>query len=561
MNDRPVFLCIAYAFPPILRSGTHRTLGFVRHLDALGWRAVVVTVKPDGEPVDAALLDRVPPGTRVIRTEWTDYIDRAKRFLLACGIGGTKSDESQGIGPETPTVGVGSLGSITRDEARGSVSADDGSDAAGATTSLHRSRSLRDWLSRALMTPDTRIGWVRPAVRAALAAVREERPRVIYSTSPYMSAHLIALRVARRTGLPWVADFRDPWRGNPFRDTGYASLDRWDDRLERRVLRRADRIVCCTPTMTDDLVRRRPFVRGKCVTILNGFDREVTGRIVPERLFPPDVFTMLHAGQFYSRRSPSVWLTALRRLMESDPAAADRFRFVQLGSTTYQGRPLTDWAQDAGVESLVHVLDAVPHGRALSLMAGSDALALAAAAGPGGHLQVPNKLFEYLMLKRPILAVCTQDSPIRAILEQAGAVARVCEPDGPQALAEAMRSLLDHVSPSGRESRSEPCPEPRASARAISRCALHPHEDDDRFTLSGDAPTTSAMEVDPQAWSGVDRFDRRHRARELAEIFAELTGDAVRASAEVRSVRRSEIPLSPSRDGAVSSASTAHTSC
>jgi len=89
-----------------------------------------------------------------------------------------------------------------------------------------------------------------------------------------VSAHLIALTLSRRTGLPWVADFRDPWIGNPFRQAGSAILERWDALLERRVLRRATRVVCSTPTMTARLCERLPFIGGKCSTILNGFDPE-----------------------------------------------------------------------------------------------------------------------------------------------------------------------------------------------------------------------------------------------------------------------------------------------
>ncbi len=64
------WLCIAYAFPPINRSGTHRTLGFVRHLDALGWDSTVLTVEPDGEPCDLELLSRVPSSTTILRAAW-----------------------------------------------------------------------------------------------------------------------------------------------------------------------------------------------------------------------------------------------------------------------------------------------------------------------------------------------------------------------------------------------------------------------------------------------------------------------------------------------------------
>src|SRR3972149_5094457 len=76
--QRRQWLCIAYAFPPINRSGTHRTLAFVRHLHRLGWDATVLTVDPTNEPLDENLLHRVPSYTSVIRTPWIDIIERLK---------------------------------------------------------------------------------------------------------------------------------------------------------------------------------------------------------------------------------------------------------------------------------------------------------------------------------------------------------------------------------------------------------------------------------------------------------------------------------------------------
>ena len=82
-EDRPGrWLCIAYAFPPIHRSGTHRTLGFIRHLDDLGWDATVLTVNPpNGERVDGELAALVPETTRVVRTDWYDAIAIVKRMV------------------------------------------------------------------------------------------------------------------------------------------------------------------------------------------------------------------------------------------------------------------------------------------------------------------------------------------------------------------------------------------------------------------------------------------------------------------------------------------------
>jgi glycosyltransferase involved in cell wall biosynthesis len=435
---RHYWLCIAYAFPPINRSGTHRTLAFVKHLDRLGWDATVLTVDPHDEPVDEALLQGIPASTRIVRTDWMDPSARVKAFLRTCN-----------------------KTAFARREAtlpHGRVSG--------------RMSGAREWISRLLKTPDSRVGWIPSAVRAGLHAIRRRRPEVIFSTSPYMSAHLIALVLGRYTRIPWVADFRDPWVDNPYRDLRFASLRRWDAWLEALVVRSASHVVCTTPTLKEQLGRRFRSIEGRSSTILNGVDRELFKDVPPVRVGRTGDFVLLHAGQFYGPRSPHVWFGALRRIARQLPERAGRLRFVLLGPDTFEGRPLADLAAQAGVAAHVDVLGMKGHADTLSYLAGSDALALAGTEGTGANLQVPNKLFEYLAARKPILAVVAPESPVVLILQEARADAIVCEPGCESALADAIIRL---------------------------------------------ATRTPAREAD--LWGGVERFDRARRADELAETF------------------------------------------
>ena len=453
-SRRPRWLCVAYAFPPINRSGTHRTLGFVKHLDRLGWDATVLTVTPGGEPVneslmrDESLFNEVPASTTVVRAQWVNIVDRVKTLVAS---GSAKTGLTQ----------------RTADDPRRSLRP------ASNTTSQSRAR---EWLSRFLITPDSRIGWIVPAVRAGLSAIRARRPEVIYSTSPYMSAHLIALILSRWTRVPLVADFRDPWRGNPFRRLGFQSLDRWDSFLEWNVLRGAARIVCCTPTMTAQLRRRRPSIANKTATILNGFDHDCLSDIEPIRAAPRGGFLLTHCGQFYGPRSPNIWFEALRQALRAAPDLRGKLHIALIGSDGFDGRSLTSMAAAAGVGDCVHVLGQQPHSKTLAYMAGSDGLMLAGADGTGGELQIPNKLFEYLACRKPIIATCSGLSPIATVLKEARAEAIICAPDDVQGLSRAIREL------------------------AVRR------------------------KVDvADAWSGVDKFDRAHRAEELVEIFQRVS--------------------------------------
>lgn len=134
-----------------------------------------------------------------------------------------------------------------------------------------------------------------------------------------------------------------------------------------------------------------------------------------------------------------------------------------------------EWAKAYDVQKMVKVIKPQSHRDMLALLKGSDALVLSAASGAGAELQIPNKLYEYLMVKKPILATCVKASPIRDILEDARAEAYVCEPEDAYAVAFSMMRIA-------RWERSIP-----------------------------EFP-----------WSGVDRYARRYRAIELAGVLESL---------------------------------------
>ncbi len=450
------WLCIAYAFPPINRSGTHRTLAFVRHLHRLGWDATVLTVDPSNEPLDENLSDLVPPSTVVIRSRWFDvlhWIKSLRRSIQSC---------------ERLFASHRAVHRQSKNENR---------------------KSFGNWLSRFLMTPDSRIGWIPFAVRAGLRAIRRCRPDVLYSTSPYMSAHLVALVLHYCRRIPWVADFRDPWVDNPFRNLGFPMLRVWDSLLEWMVLKGASRIVCNTPTMMEALCRRRPWVTRKCTVIQNGVDCDLLDRISPTRDDVGKNFVFTHSGQFYGPRSPRALFAALGLIRRQSPALAEGIQIRLIGDESHDGRSLRAWAEEMGVGDSVRIVGRLRHDEALSQMAGSDALILWGSTGPGSDRQIPNKLFEYLGLRRPILAVVAPDSPVVSILQQAQAYAICCPPDDEVAIAKALADL---------------------SSREI----VAPNE----------------------YWSGVKKFDRALRAAELLELFDQVSRPAPRASQGVLAV-------------------------
>lgn len=292
----------------------------------------------------------------------------------------------------------------------------------GRTTA--RAAELARLAQRYLAPYDDNLPW---AVHAALEAeeLAAGRPvAAVLSTSPPVGVHLAALWLKWRRGLPWVADFRDPIRGNPFRSRRWPFP--YDRLLERLIFRHADALVANTDTVAGLWARSHPDVAGKVCTIWNGFDPEDWASASP--LPARERRVLAHVGSLGAGRQPDALLASLVRLVGRGDLDADRI-LVHLAGPMVEGRLLVDpVVVDAlrGRECLEYDGRRVSRSDARRIAAEADYLLLLDLNDGGADLQVPGKLFEYIQIGRPILAFTTRrGSPVARILQDSGVPHRV----------------------------------------------------------------------------------------------------------------------------------------
>ena len=377
-------LMLSYFFPPLAAVGVFRTLRFVKYLPEFGWSPLVTTVDPQRthERVDPALAERVPANVPVRRTGLVD----PERWLDTCA--------HLAAGRHTAARPVNAT--ATADASR------------GAAPVPLRSSPVRAWLInlRDLMfaTPDRRVWWVAPAVRAAMRAIGEHGPSALYTTGPPHSTHLAGLIVRRMTGIPWLADFRDPWARQPW---GAKEANPWGQRLiptlERACIRGASAVVLNTERMAEDFRRAyRDEDPAKFVAVTNGFDPEMREELgALRRTSPPrrpgDPVRLCHAGSIYHRRDLRSLLEAIRKLVD----AGLPIIFEQLG-TIQESESVRSAIATSRLEDHVLLSPPVSHREALNRQAAADVLVL---IQPDNELQVPGKLYEMMLFGSPILAL------------------------------------------------------------------------------------------------------------------------------------------------------------
>lgn len=372
----PRVLMVAYHFPPASgTSGVQRALRFASYLPDFGWEPIVLTATPGVyEHRNQDLLSEIPEEITVIRAPALD----AKRHLS--------------IGGRYPGF---------------------------------------------LARPDRWRSWWLSAVPAGLSAIHRFKPSVIWSTYPIATAHRIGCTLAKLSGLPLVADFRDPMAqdGYPADPATWRSYKR----IESRTIACAARSVFTTPGARKLYGRRYPEHASRLEVIENGYDEGAfEGAASAPMALNPGRVTLLHSGVVYaSERDPTALFVALGRLKDQQPSIFDRIVIRFRASVAEE--LLTSLARQYGVSSAIELLPALTYREALAEMQAADGLLILQAANC--NEQIPAKIYEYLRARRPLLVLSDAAGDTAGVARKAG-VKSIAPLDDEDAIASLLNEFV-----------------------------------------------------------------------------------------------------------------------
>lgn len=356
-------LIITYYWPPSGGAGVQRWLKFVKYLRNYGWEPVVYTAEnPEAPALDHSLIKDVPEGLEVIRQPiWEPYIFYRK-FV------GLKKDDKI------------SAGFLSENKKPGFA------------------EKLAVWLRGNLFIPDARKFWIKPSVKFLTTYLQEHPVDAMVSTGPPHTTHLIALGIKKKLGLPWLADFRDPWTKIDFYDKLMLTpmADRRHHRLEKAVLKAADKIVTVSWNWASDF---HDLGALHTEVITNGFDPEDFPDINHDM---PSTFLLTHIGSLNKDRNPEFLWRVLGEIAKTNDTFRQLLRIRFIGKTDFS---VFESLERNGLSGCSEKIDYVPHDEALRLSAGSAVLLLLINNTPNSLGIIPGKVFEYLATRRPILCI------------------------------------------------------------------------------------------------------------------------------------------------------------
>lgn len=370
-------LIITYYWPPSGGSGVQRWLKMAKYLPENGWQPVIYTTENAEYPiVDHSLEKDVLPETEVIRRPIFEPYSFYKKFL------GIKKEE---------TIKVGF---------------------ASDTKKSKWKEGLSLWIRGNLFIPDARCFWIRPSVKFLTDYLKEHPVDAIISTGPPHSMHLIAMKLRKETGIPWIADFRDPWTEIDYYDELH--LTRWADRkhhrLEREVLTKADKVV----TIGWECGRGLGRLGNRNVRVIpNGYDWETD--TIQQAVPLSQEFTLTHLGVITpSRNAPQLW-EALKELKSENPDFSKDLKIKLIGQVD---QSIVQNLETDGLMDNTEIVPHIPHDEVQQAQQSSQVLLLLINNTPNAKGILTGKLFEYLSSGRPILCIGPKDGDAARILKE-----------------------------------------------------------------------------------------------------------------------------------------------
>lgn len=394
-------LLVSYLFPPTGGCGVQRALNFAKYLSDYGWDPVVLTVKAINYPVfDESLLRELPDSVEIARTGSLD-----PQRLSAWAVGNSKNQVSN----QSVT-----LNSRFKDGSK--------------ALSLYR-------LFRELFAfPDPQIGWIPFAYWRGLRLIRQHKIEAIVVAMPPHSTAFIAKLLSWKTGIPYLLDLRDFWVGYEPLPRFSTRLHRWANRsLETCALRGASALVVFGEGLKSAL-RERYQRLAECEVIPNGFDTmDLDGVVSAARL--SNKARVVYQGTL-SRIHGECFATLLGALRTLPDKIRERLDIVFVGRV-YIGAEKE--VADAGLERIIRFAHYVPHKEALGYLQSADATLLFVAKND--RISVTGKVFEYLMVKSPIIACVEPEGACADVLRKAGCGAWISDPSDNRGLAETLTKL------------------------------------------------------------------------------------------------------------------------
>lgn len=370
-------LVITSHFPPSAHVGAKRIAKFCKYLPQYGWLPIVITRKTSQfHLLDESMSNNIPPDLQVYRV-------------------GTEKK----IAPKSKSL-----------------------------ARLRGRNLLRGILVKAycfIFFYD--YSWVIQSFLQARRIIRKNNIKIVFTTFPNAETLLVGLLLKVFMKIKWVCEFRDPWvllHPNykiPFSQRLIEVI------LEKKIFVTSDHLITVGGNLKGKVIEvlLKEEDRVKVSVIYNGYDTDDFKDIASARVNRK--FVMTYLGTWGSRRTPEYFLLALSNTLKENPNMKEYLVVQFIGEFKFDPqmeRKIKRIIVEDGLQHNVKMIPFMTHKEGLAQLSASDLLLLIGRPRQletDNHWVVTSKLFEYLYLGKPILALVPPEGEAAKIIRNAKA--------------------------------------------------------------------------------------------------------------------------------------------
>jgi glycosyltransferase involved in cell wall biosynthesis len=374
-------LLIAYSFPPIPNAESIVTVNMVNAMEQWNWQSVICTVKPTNNPagIDATLCDFIPPSSEIFRS---------MKYPI------------------------------------------------GKLSHLLNILKLKLFAKLLGSLPDESIYWYPTAKRQVKKILNTRSCQVIHSRSAPQVGNFLGLYAKKKSGLPWIAHFSDPWVDNPYNQIRWPTIVKLHHRWEKQIIKNADILSFTNQEACQLVMAKYPdkWIE-KCCIIPHGYKTMRQNNAKCDD-FNKKYLNILYLGSFYGKRNPLNLFKALRQLRQNCPELS-KFKIWLIGRMPHE--TYKKIIKEYNIDDIVCLRKAVSHRKALSYARAADVLLTLDTECDNSDIFLESKLIEYLGFAKPIYGIVAPDGKSDKLLKSAGCL--TANMQNPQDIADNLEQL------------------------------------------------------------------------------------------------------------------------
>lgn len=252
--------------------------------------------------------------------------------------------------------------------------------------------------------------WINKAFKEGIKVIEENKIELIYSSFSPSASIRIASRLNRKTGIPWINEYRDLWTLHPY-STRNKLLKMVHNKIEKRLIADVSALVTVSEPKKNDLIS----LHGKhTYVVYNAYD-SLDNNYSTAR----SKLIILYSGSYYKKKwTPEPLFKALQILKK------EKYKYLDKLEVKFYGHRIPEYLNQLvnkyELDDIVRLFNPVSHKEIVQIQKESSILLLLGWNNPKDAGVLAAKLFEYIGRNKVILGITYPYGEVNKILEETG---------------------------------------------------------------------------------------------------------------------------------------------